>query len=74
MKSIRPTKCKTRIGVIHWLKKLNIGLLTQALYDSDEIVAIHIHRYTGAIVSYEMHDGELIPANHFCMQMAFKVA
>lgn len=70
MKSIKPTRSKTRIGVLNWLKKFNLGLLTQALYDSDEIVAVHIHRYTGKIVSYEMNNGKLVPASQFCMSIA----
>jgi len=61
MKSIRKTTAKTRKGVLNWLSKLNPLNHTQSLDDSDA-VAVHIDRYTGAIVSWEMPDGSLRPA------------
>lgn len=68
MKSIRPTTAKTRKGVIAWLAKHNPFLQTERLYHHAEIVAVHIHRYTAALVSYELEDGTLLSAHSWLVK------
>lgn len=61
MKQIRRSTAKTRKGIVSWLMKFNPFMPCQYLYDSDEIIAVHINRYTGAIVTYETAT-RMIPA------------
>lgn len=58
-KNLQPTKAKTRKGVIKWLKSLNPFMDAKALDASDTIVAVHVNRFTGAIVAYEYANGAL---------------
>jgi hypothetical protein len=63
MKSIRPTRSQTRKGVLSWLAKLNPFFTTaqqQEVYNTPEIIAVHVDRYTGAIVQWELSNGNLL--------------
>jgi hypothetical protein len=59
---IRPTRSKTRKGVIAWLAKYNPFMNKRALNASD-YVAVHVNKHTGAIVYYECPNGTLIPVS-----------
>lgn len=66
MKSIRPTRSTTRRGVLNWLVSFGLNswlaqpTTLQCIYDADDIVAVHVNRYTGAIVSWETRSGERV--------------
>lgn len=64
MKSIRPTKSKTRKGVLAWLTKFNPFFSAkhqEIIYNAPQIVAVHVNRYTGQIVYWEGANGYLMP-------------
>lgn len=67
MKSIRPTKSKTRIGVLKWLAKLNPRTLNKqretAIYNDSSVVAVHVNKFTGKIVQWELSDGTLMSSD-----------
>lgn len=62
MKSIQPTRSKTRKGVLAWLLKFNSKHQIQAL-DHSSAIAVHVDRYTGEILYWEMPTGSLVPAS-----------
>lgn len=73
MKPIRPTRSKTRIGVLNWLQKLNPFFADnqkEDIYNNEIIVAVHVCRYTGSIVKWETTSGKFIPAYVFQTQAA----
>lgn len=57
---IRPTRSRTRQGVLNWLQKLNPFMPIKCIYNDSDIVAVRIHKITGAIIYYEFRDGGLI--------------
>lgn len=58
MKTLRITTAKTRKGVIAWLAKHNPFLDVEYVNESD-YVAVHVCRYSGKIVRWELPDGSL---------------
>jgi predicted Rdx family selenoprotein len=57
------TRAKTRRGLLQFIRGLNSWMtkdVMQALYDDATLVAIHVHKYTGAVVFYEAANGTLI--------------
>lgn len=68
MKSIKPTRSKTRIGVLNWLAKLNpfFTKTQQAqVFNREDIIAVHVNRFTGAIVYFEDNQGNLLPFSQY---------
>jgi hypothetical protein len=71
MKSIRKTTAKTRKGVLNWLAKLNPFMPSDTIYEDASIVAVHVNKYTGAIVYYETYAGHLLnPSLQFITKAA----
>lgn len=70
MKSLRITTAKTRKGVIAWLAKHNPFLNTAQLYEADNVIAVHVHRVTGALIFSETKDGRLWRTEHHFMLKA----
>lgn len=64
MKQIRRSTAKTRKGIITWLAKMNPFFTTtqqKHVYENEYVVAIHVNRYTGAMVAYELANGDILP-------------
>lgn len=60
---IKPTRSKTRKGVLTWLAKLNPFMLSEHTLYVSHVVAVHIHATTGAIHAYETASGHMFLAH-----------
>lgn len=67
MKKLRPTRSKTRIGVLNWLAKLNPRILNKqretSIYNDSSVVAVHVHTISGTVVHWELSDGTLMTSD-----------